>query len=542
MLHPYVPLAERVIDALLDTDPVLARWAGDHRADGALPDYSPEAVRARVAMLKDASHALVQLDTDGLTPQEEVDHALLTRLVDRYLFEYDTLRSYQWNPLVHNPGPLLYALLARRSAPAGQRLESVVSRLEQLPDALATARQVLTDCPAIHLETARGQYTGVVSLVRDEVSKLVAEAGGDTDAARRAQATAAAALEEFDGWLGVQLEETGPGQGRDPRLGRPLWEAQLWHLLDSDLSAAEVLDRAWATLDQVTEQLRLAAAELIGGAPDDRTVRLALDQIADTHPTDQTIVGLARDALAETTEFVAAHELVTLVDDPCEIVVMPEYARGVAVAYCDSPGPLETAAVPTFYAISPTPAGWSPERVLSYYREYNNQLIRNLTVHEAMPGHAFQLAHARRYAGSSRTRAVCKSGSFVEGWAVYAEQLMVGEGFGGLPVRLQQLKLQLRMTINALLDQLVHCEGLSEVDGMRLMTERGFQEEGEAAGKWRRALLTAGQLSTYFVGYTEVSAIAAARPAGTGLRQWHDAMLSHGSPPPRHLRSLLTQG
>ena len=74
---------------------------------------------------------------------------------------------------------------------------------------------------------------------------------------------------------------------------------------------------------------------------------------------------------------------------------------------------------------------------------------------------------------------------------------------------------------------------------MDLMTRRGYQEEGEAAGKWRRALLTSTQLSTYFVGYAEVAAIARSRPAGVDLRAWHDAMLAHGSPPPRHLRTLL---
>jgi hypothetical protein len=92
--------------------------------------------------------------------------------------------------------------------------------------------------------------------------------------------------------------------------------------------------------------------------------------------------------------------------------------------------------------------------------------------------------------------------------------------------------MQLRMTINAILDQLVHCEGMTEGEAMALMTQRGFQEEGEAAGKWRRALLTSTQLSTYFVGYSEVAAIAAARPAGVSLLTWHDAMLAHGSPRP----------
>jgi len=99
--------------------------------------------------------------------------------------------------------------------------------------------------------------------------------------------------------------------------------------------------------------------------------------------------------------------------------------------------------------------------------------------------------------------------------------------------------MQLRMSINAILDQLVHCEDLTEGEGMALMTGRGFQEEGEAAGKWRRALLTSTQLSTYFVGYCEVAAIGAARPAGVPIGRWHDTMLSHASPAPRHLRTLL---
>jgi uncharacterized protein (DUF885 family) len=218
---------------------------------------------------------------------------------------------------------------------------------------------------------------------------------------------------------------------------------------------------------------------------------------------------------------------------------MPEFARGVAVAYCDPPGLLETADVPTFYCIAPTPSRWSPQRVESFYREYNTHMIRNLTAHEAMPGHFLQLAHARRSGGCRKVRAACRSMPFVEGWAVYGERLLAEHGFGGPAVRMQQLKTQLRMTLNTILDQLVHCEGLPRSDALALMRQRGFQEEGEAVGKWQRALLTSGQLSTYFVGYVEVVAIARARPEHRPLRDWHNQMLAHGSPPPRHLRTLL---
>lgn len=533
----FVALAERIADALLESDPVTALYAGDHRFDDRLPDLAATAVDGRVAMLRDAADALSGIDADGLEPEEQADHAILGALVEQRLFELTEVREHEWNPLEHNPGPLLHGLLSRPFAPAAERLESLRGRLAALPDALATARAVLRDVPRIHAETAAGQFAGTAGLIRDELPVLLAQEPGLRASIEPVAEASLAALGEFDGWLRQRLETGEPG--RDPRLGRRLWEARLWHTLDTELSASEVLSRARANLDRVGEELRTLAAEMVGGPANDETVRRALDTIAERHPDNTTIVGLAKGTMDEATEFVRAHDVVSLVDDPCVIEEMPEFARGVAVAYCDPPGPLETADVPTFYCIAPAPADWPADRVRSFYREYNNEMIRNLTVHEAMPGHFLQLAHARRFRGSSPVRALGWSGPFVEGWAVYAEEMMVGLGFGGPAVRLQQLKMQLRMSLNAIIDQLVHCDGLAEAEAMALMTGRGFQEEGEAAGKWRRALLTSTQLSTYFVGYTEVAAIAAARPFGATPKAWHDAMLAHGSPPPRHLRTLL---
>ena len=533
----FVEIAESIVDAILESDPGMASFAGDHRFDDRLPDLSPGGVAEQVTMLRDAADALSGIDPDTFGPQDQVDHAILSARVEQGLFELSDVREHEWNPLVHNPGPLLHTLLARPFAPADERLTNLTGRLAAIPDALATARAQLSDVPRIHAETALGQFAGTAALIRDEVPTLLAQAAALASVVEPAAAAALRALSEFGEWLQSGLDTGEPG--RDPRLGRRLWEARLWHTLDTELPAAEVLARAQTNLEQSSAELRAAAAELLGGPATDETVRRALDQLAAEHPDDKSIVDLAKLTMAEATDFVREHDLMTLVDDPCVIEEMPEFARGVAVAYCDPPGPLETADVPTFYCIAPAPSDWPASRVESFYREYNNHMIRDLTVHEAMPGHFLQIAHSRRFRAETRVRALGWSGPFVEGWAVYAEELMAGLGFGGLPVRLQQLKMQLRMSLNAIIDQLVHCEDLPESEAMALMTGRGFQEEGEAAGKWRRALLTSTQLSTYFVGYTEVAAIAAARPFGATPKAWHDAMLAHGSPPPRHLRTLL---
>ncbi len=202
-----------------------------------------------------------------------MDHALLSALVDRELFELTEIRGHEWDPLVHNPGPLLHALLSRPYAPVEVRLAALAAAS---PRSRMRWPATLRDMPRIHAETAVGQFTGVAALIRDEVPHC------------------------------------SRGPGRDPRLGRRRWEARLWHTLDTELSAAEIQRRAWANLDRVTDEIRAAAVELVGGPADDETVRRALDLLAAEHPDDHTIVDLASITLDEASDVVRAHDLVTV--------------------------------------------------------------------------------------------------------------------------------------------------------------------------------------------------------------------------------------
>jgi len=137
-------------------------------------------------------------------------------------------------------------------------LPDAAARLAAIPDALATARATLRDCPRIHLDTAAGQFRGTASFVRNELPELLAEAPGMASTVEPEAAAAVSALEAFSDWLG-----TGPAleEGRDARLGRRLWEAKLWHTLDTELTAAEVLRLARENLDRVGEEIRAAIIE-----------------------------------------------------------------------------------------------------------------------------------------------------------------------------------------------------------------------------------------------------------------------------------------
>ena len=165
---------------------------------------------------------------------------------------------------------------------------------------------------------------------------------------------------------------------------------------------------------------------------------------------------------------------------------MPEFKRGQAIAYCDPPGPLEQNGK-RFFAVAPTPKDWSAQRKESFFKEYNNYMCRDLTVHEAMPGHYLQLAHANEFRAPTLVRAIFQSGTFIEGWAVYCEQMMAEQGYGGPEVKMQQLKMRLRAICNAIIDQEIHAKNMSEKEAMDLMIKEGFQQEGEAVAKWKRA-------------------------------------------------------
>jgi uncharacterized protein (DUF885 family) len=547
-------LADEYVDDLARRHPDAATELGDHRFDELLPDASEAALADERRFLDGFAARLTDLDGPALEPELRVDAALMAGDVARRLFAIEELREHTWNPLLANPGAALYMLLARDYAPLPERLHALAGRLTRVPDALAAARASLGRMPKVHLETAITQFDGTIALVKaaaaDGVGAGAAGAGAAVAEVDRARPAALDALAAHRDWLAARLAELSAaadpdsgGAGRedgfaDPRLGPDLFSRKLSLTLQAAADADAILARAEADLERVTEEITRVAAGL-GGTP-----REVLDRLGAAAPDEATILAFCAQALAAQTAFVRDHDLVTVYDDPVELIDMPEINRGVAVAYCDPPGPLEPTPLPTFIAVSPTPPDWTADRVASFYREYNRHMVHNLMVHEAMPGHYLQLAHARRFAGSTRVRAALWSGSFVEGWAVYAEELMADHGYPGegdaAAVRMQQLKMQLRMVINAILDARVHAHGMTEAQALALMTERGFQEEGEAAGKWRRAQLTSAQLSTYYVGYTEVSDLAA-ELAKTGLdtRDAHDRMLAHGSPPARLLRTLL---
>ncbi len=542
-------IAGDYVEQYLRANPEQATDLGDHRFDGELTDYSAEAQAKDLATQKEFREKLTAIDGSQLTGANGVDFRILKENIDYQIFRAEDLKEPDWNPLVYmqSLANSLYLLVARDFAPAEKRLPNLRQRMEKIPRVIAQAKTNLQHPPRIHTETAIEQTQGAINLVRQEMAPLLDQAP-QKDLAPLQEKTATA-LEEYKRWLQNDLLARSNGNFR---LGAEKYRKKLHFALASDLSMEEIMKRAQTNLQQTQIAIYETALPLYKKhfpntdaatlADKHKVTAAVLDKLAEQHPNDATVVDFAKTVVTEATSFVKQHELVTVPNVSLDVIPMPEFKRGVAIAYCDAPGPLEKNGK-TFFAVAPTPKDWSKERKESFFREYNNYMIRDLTVHEAMPGHYLQLAHANEFRAPTLVRAIFRSGPFIEGWAVYCEQMMAEQGYGGPEVKMQQLKMRLRAICNAILDQSIHAGNMTEKEAMDLMTKEGYQQEGEAVAKWKRARLTSAQLSTYFVGATEHLDLRAAEQekleGDFNLKKYNDQVISYGSPPVKYVRELM---
>lgn len=553
----FADLSKRWLDGFLKLNPVGATQQGDHRFDAEIEDLSAAGRTAYVAFANTMLAELDAIDAGKLSRENQIDAAILRNQLRSDVWGMETQQAWAWDPQMYSglAGGAIYNLMARDFAPLPDRLKSATARMEKLPALFAQMRANIDPArvPKIHAETVAKQNGGVISLVEQFIVPNAGQLQGEDrkrlDAAIEGLRKAVA---EHQLWLDKTLVPNAKG---DFRIGRKLYDEKLEFALMSTLSRAEIKQRAEAELVRVRAEMYRIARQVLTdkpGAPEmpespnaeqqQKAIEAALELAYADKPARDAVVETAKQTLAQATAFTRAKDLVTVPDDPVEIILMPEFQRGVAVAYCDSPGPLDKG-LKTYYAISPIPDEWTDAQSDSFLREYNTRMIHLLSIHEAMPGHYLEGAFSARY--PSTLRGVLRSGMFAEGWAVYTESVMMDAGYlDNDPLfHLVRHKFYLRAVANAILDQGVHVDNWSKEQAMELMVKRTFQQEREAEGKWVRAQLSSAQLPTYFVGVQEHFDLRKAMEQKQGndfkLKAYHDQVLSYGAPPVRFVRAMM---
>ncbi len=486
------------------------------------------------------------VDAGLLDPRDRSDYFLIRNEMQSQLWYSDTLKPWAWQPSYYNPGALVGYMLRGRYEPLEARLRHILERLEKLPAYYDAAQASIRKPSKPHTEMARVITDGMIELLEKDIPDSLRQAGLYGSKDRETLDRALHAARSFRGFLDRLMEK---GAFRDFRPGEALYERKFELDLQSDYTPESLREAALYEKEEAHTQILRLTQKLWPKyfAEERSTFSLAesarlIDRISEKHTTPDSFLQAIRRQLPELIRFIREKDLLFIdPEKPLKVRVAPKYLRGIAIASISAPGPYDKYEN-TWYNVSPV---WEmdEEAAESYLREYNDYMMQILNIHEAIPGHYVQLVYANE--SPDIIKSIFGSGSMIEGWACYAERMMLEEGWGenSPELRLMYYKWYLRIIGNSLIDIGVHSRGWERDSVLRFLTEEAFQERSEAEGKWRRVQRSSVQLCSYFAGLIEIldlrDEIKSRKGDGFDLKNFHERFLSYGSIPVKYIRRLM---
>jgi len=534
--------------------PLDATILGEHRFDHLLDDIS---VTARGGWLNQQKKSLATLNTtipfSELSANGKVDFEILRDELLRNIWLAENTKPFEEDPRTYGSyiNDSVYSLLTQSTLPKEKNIENAIARMKQIPRIIATAKVTIHNPPRPVLDTAILQNRGAISFYEKGLFDLV----GETSQRETLKQAANVVVDELKAYQKFLETDAIPEANGNWRLGKEKFSRKLEMVLDIDLNADQVLAEANEEFTRVQRDMYVVARQLWSRyfpakplPPDDaaghrETIGLVIAAVSKEHGQPEALILDARATVTSIKSFIRDQDILRLPEpDRCQVIEMPEFRRGNSLAYLESALPLDPNGS-SFYAVSPPPAIWGESEVRSFLEEYNRHMLQILTIHEAYPGHYVQLEYSNRV--PSMIRRVLQSGVFVEGWAVYTEQMMLDQGYGNgeLALRLNQLKFYLRAVANTILDHKMHCTDMTDEQALRFLVDEAYQSAGEAKLKIVRAKQSSVQLSTYFTGrmahYRLRQEIQREQGDKFELGRFHEAVLDHGSVPVKFLPQLV---
>ncbi len=542
----------------LAADYVAARWryspteastAGEHGGDvdRHLDDRSMTALVARSIWLKSFAVSLAHFAPTLTDPEERADAELLTASVRLERIELDEAHPYTHD--VDGPistlGDALFFMSVRAYAPLDRRCSDLAARLAEVPRYLDQVQKLQQSYEPIEAAAALDDGQGLASYL-DELPQSCKTTKGFA-AVQKNAATAHAAVGRFLQFVRAELPQKTHVAFR---AGPELFAKMFGPYLQTDRTPDDVLAAAHQRLVTLHAEMAVAARKVLTAAGqstagnDHVVTKRALDLVAADHPPAGEYFALVKKSLADAHGFVRAQKLLTLdARENLSVRETPEFLRSSLSVAAFDPAPALQPDLGAFYYFTPFPPSWTAEQLASKLREYNRWMIDILTIHEAMPGHYVQFERANDVQPTWRRtlRALLGSTAYIEGWACYAQDVVVNAGFrdGNPRLFLTDRKMELRAVLNSILAISLHARAMTDEAALKLMMDEGFQERAEAEGKLRRAKLSIVQLCSYFVGYEEWKAIRKATEPKLDAQKFHDRALGEGPVTFASLRALL---
>jgi uncharacterized protein (DUF885 family) len=530
--EPLPHFVDDLLGYLHETHPTHATLDGVHTHDDLLEDVSRHAIDSEAHALSGYLRRLDEIDREGLTAVEKLEHKMLTSHLQGRMFELEAVRTWERNPQFYSD--LLASSLAGQTlfshAPAAERARRVLSKLRQAPRLIQAARDNIKEPPGIFVKVGIETMKGALKFIDDELPRAFADVDdlhllGDLADAQMEASHAVAAYVQY-------LEsEVAPKARASFRLGRDKFEQKLRLEEGISIPVDRLLMIAERELQATQEAFRSIAGKMNGGDPIAAWARTKAQ-----HPQPGELVSVGREQLNELQTFLERQSLISLPPgEPIAVAPTPDFYRW-SFASMWTPGPFETKPTRAYYYLTDVDPAWPADRQDEHLRDYNYPTLWSISIHEVYPGHFLHYQHLRRVESKARKSILFAPASFVEGWAHYCEQMMIEAGFGrqDYGIRLGQLAESLIRLVRFIVCIRLHAEDMSVEQGVRYFREEAFLEESSARREAERGAFDPTYL-VYSVGKLMLlklrQDVKQRQGKSFSLRTFHDTLLGQGTAP-----------
>ena len=536
----FLIFAEDYFNGLLAYQPTFGTLSGIHQFDEMLEDFNRGRIDGRIEELRVQSARLAALREQTLVAGEAIDAEILQQRIGAEIFELVEERAWEKNPMIYmgQPGEAIDALIKRDFAPGRERIPAVVARMQGVPRLVDSMKANVQNPPREFTELALRMAQGSVAFFKDTVPRWAAPFATVAERGRVEKAALLAQLAMEDAALWLQRDLLPRSKGSFV-LGeaRFLKKLRLEEMID--LPMKQLLATGEAALARDRDRFRVVAETFAPGA----TLTAVMSVLANDHPNESELLAATRATLEKTRRFLVDKQLLTLPSNLRPTVTeTPPFARNGAFASMDSPGAFETKATEAYYYVTPPERDWSAARRRQHLRLFNRPVLEMITIHEAFPGHFLHFLYAERF--PTKTRKLVTTGSTVEGWAHYAEQMMIEEGYGaGDPrIELAQLSEALLRDCRFIVGIKLHTGVWNVKQAARFFVDQAGQEPANAdeeayRGTYNPTYLyyTMGKLMVYQLRKD----FARERGANYTLKSFHDTFVRQGGIPLAMIRKLM---
>lgn len=539
---------DHFINSFWELNPDWSASLGNHKLDSVLVVPDSNFIKKSLDFANANLDSLQNYRVENLSDNNKTDFYMIQNQLESTVYSANEMKSYEWNPAEYNVCGAFAEILNGKYDSIDNRLRNFSLKMKNIPAYYEAAKKNIKNPTLEHTQLAIEQNLGGASVFETDLVAALAKSKlseAEKKTILNQSKLAVASIKSYADWL-KKLDNKSP---RSFRLGSELYAKKFNFDIQSAYTADEMYEKAVAHKKELHDEMFVLANKLwtkyMGSAPKPadklELIKQVIDKVSLQHTTPEKFQSEIEKQIPELTAFVKAKDLLYI--DPSKPLVVrkePAYMAGVAGASISAAGPYDKNGN-TYYNVG-SMQGWTAERAESYLREYNDYILQILNIHEAVPGHYTQLVYSNQ--SPSIIKSVFGNGAMVEGWAVYAERMMLESGYKNSDeMWLMYYKFHLRATINTILDISVHTRNMSKEQAITMMTREGFQQQAEADGKWKRATLSQVQLCSYYTGFNEIYELRELLKKKEGdkfnLKAFHEKFLSYGSAPVKYIKELM---